>query len=173
MILLSRWSIPCTATTPSSSGCIIHKLRRPASLLAQEGRDEIKDLHMTTVNNTHSNNVSVCQNFSVVFLIKQFSLPIITNYNFYKNCNFQRAVTKFLKLQQSEVRITPIKAASQSFSLVPFLFWSGLFDKQLTYVECRHTCMAYTEATRERSEGNTELIYMANLTQGLLALPNW
>jgi len=119
-IHLSRWPIPRTATTPSSSGCIIRKQRRPASPLAQEGQDELKDPDMTTVKIIHCNNASVCQSFAVCFPNKQFCLLITINYNFDKNCNFQRAVAKFVKLQQPAVRVTPVKAASQSFSLVPF-----------------------------------------------------
>jgi len=47
-----------------------------------------------------------------VFPIKQFCLLITTNYNFDKNYNFQRAVAKFVKIQQPEFRVTPVKAAS-------------------------------------------------------------
>ena len=119
-IHLSRWPIPCTATTPSWSGCIIRKQSRPASPFAKEGGDGLKDPDMTTFNNIHCNNVRFVTVLLFVFPIKQFRLPITTNYNFDKNCNFQRSVAKFLKIQQPEVRITPVKAVPQSFSLVPF-----------------------------------------------------
>ena len=107
---------------PPADALFVSKRDQPpsASTHAQEGRDELKDLIWPLLIIFTVTMLRFVEVLLFVFPIKQFCLPVTTTCNFDKNGKFQRAVDKFLALQQPEVRISPEKAAPKSLSLVPF-----------------------------------------------------
>jgi hypothetical protein len=115
---------------PQADALFVSKRDQPPSSSsphAKEGRDELKNLIWPLLIIFPVTILRFVEIPLFTFPIKQFCLPVTTTYNFDKNCNSQRALAKFLELQQPEVRISPEGRArifrSCSILILEFTAW--------------------------------------------------